>query len=251
MSKTNEKTERRRFSAVAADAFRRWLSPRADSVNAEFLRKKTLVGLGKEVLYGVFALLLSRGTALGGTHPFGIAFLAAGRHDVAALTGLLVSAILPGGSLIEAAASLLIFGCRLAAGWLVNGRRTARRREPLPIRMAIGAAGGFTVGMVGIVAAGFTLPALGAAIFEILAVPAAVFLFSGLSARGTGKAVLLYRQAGRLLLLYAFVLSLNGIAFFGLSPALMAALFSRWRRPAAPARRWAAFAALLRDWPAD
>ena len=175
--------------------------------------------VGKGLLCGGAAFLLSRGASVGGTRPFGLALLcAAGNRGSYLLGGLLLSFLTGGSGIMYGVASILCFALRFLVGRLLGGKREPLWREPLPIRMAVAAAGGFTVGLYGIFSGGFAKGRLWEALFLIVAVPAVTFLFSGITegrelSRGR-------RQAGRLTLFYALVLALESVSLLGLSLSL-------------------------------
>jgi len=179
---------------------------------------------GQGLLCGGAAFLLSRGESVGGTHPFGLALLcAAGNRGVYLLIGLLLSSLTGGSGMMYGVASALCFLLRFLVGRLLGGKREPLFREPLPIRMAIAAAGGFTVGLYGIFSGGFAQDKLWEALFLIAVLPAAVFLLSGVTeGRELSRS---RRQAGRLTLLYALVLALGSFSLLGFLPNVMAAFF--------------------------
>ena len=115
--------------------------------------------VGKGLLCGGAAFLLSRGASLGGTRPFGLALLcAAGNRGSYLLGGLLLSFLTGGSGIMYGVASILCFALRFLVGRLLGGKREPLWREPLPIRMAVAAAGGFTVGLYGIFSGGLYSP---------------------------------------------------------------------------------------------
>ena len=174
---------------------------------------------GRGILCGGAAFLLARGTSVGGTRPFGLALLcAAGNRGSYLLGGLLLSALTGGSGIMYGMASILCFVLRFLVGRLWGGKREPLWREPLTIRMAVGAAGGFTVGLYGIFDGGFAKGRLWEALFLIVAIPAVTFLFSGITEGRELSRV--RRQAGRLTLFYALVLALQGISLLGISLAV-------------------------------
>ncbi len=179
--------------------------------------------VGRGLIGSATAFLLARGSSVGGTHPFGLALLCAtGSRGFYTLAGLLFSSFW-GGDRIDGIAAVLCLVLRFLVGRLLNGKRAPLFREPLPIRMAIGAAGGFTVGLYRIIAGGFQKESLGHALFLIVALPTVIYLFYGMT---EGREVSIgRRQAGRLTLLYAGVLALGSFSLLTFSPNKMAAFF--------------------------
>jgi len=182
-----------------------------------------LTSAGRGLMTAATAFLFSRGSSVGGTQPFGLALLCAtGSGGLFALGGLLFS-FLMGGEGIYAVSSVLCWLLRFLVGRFLIGKGEALYREPLPLRLAVGAAGGFTVGLYRIVEGGFARSRLWEAFFLIAAVPCAGWLFHG--AFPEGEVAAGRRKAGRMALLYASVLGLGGASILGFSLNKAAALF--------------------------
>ncbi len=223
MQDFNRPTQTQRFPSRI---FRNWITSYFTGPADEPLPfRRTAAAALRAVLYGLTAFLLAGGRSVSATHPFGLALLCAGSRGFTAFFGLTFSFLLGKTPLIELLTALLCLGCRIAAGWLLNGRKAALWREPLTVRMAIGTGGGFLIGLYRIVAGGFEKADLGCAIFLMAAIPASVFLFAGIREKRRTKAAVLYRQAARLTVLYALILALAAYSPFGLALNLTAALF--------------------------
>ncbi len=214
----------KRFSTRLEQGLSRWVGHYVKDRNGTPLSYRELcLTAGRGLLTTTTAAFFAGGEALGGTHPFGLALLcAAGRQGSFALMGLLLPVLAGRSPLFEGLAALLCFLLRYLAGRLLNGKREPLWQEPHPLRMVIATAGGFTVGLYGIVAGGFAKSRLWEALFLIGALPALVYLFLGVTeghsvSRGR-------RQAGWLALLYALILAMGQISLLGVSPALTVAL---------------------------
>ncbi len=226
MQDTEIKDRLLRWSERLEKGLSRWLG-RYITIQADKPLSLRRIGqeVGRGLLCSAIAYLLTQGQSIGGTRPFGLALLcAAGRRGGYLFGGLLLSSLTGRSDMMYGVAALLCFLLRLLVGRLLSGRREPLYREALPLRMAIGAAGGFTVGLYGIFAGGFAKERLWEAIFLILVIPALVFLLGGVTEERELSRN--RRQAGRLTLVYAVILSLRSFSLFGLfSPALMAAFF--------------------------
>ncbi len=224
MEETKAKEKIKAFGTKLEKSLDGWLGAYIKNGEDEPVRVRALLlSAGKGLFTALSAYLFSRGGAVGGTTPFGLALLCAtGERGLYALSGLLFS-FLMGGKGVYALSSILCFGLRFLVGRLLAGRREPLYQEPLPLRMAIGSAGGFTVGLYGIVTGGFAKSRLWEALFLIAVIPVAVWLFYGAVSEkeiSSGR-----RQAGRMALLYATILGLGSFSAFGFAPDKAAALF--------------------------
>ena len=184
--------------------------------------RRLLRETGQGILCGGAAFLLARGETVGGAHPFGLALLcAAGSRVTYLLIGLLLSSLTGGSSMLWGVTSALCFLLRYLVGRLLSGKRGKCFCEPLPIRMVIAAAGGFTAGLYGIIGGGFQKSSLWDAFFLMAALPAAVYLLTGITEGGTLSPH--RRKAGQLTFLYALVLAMGSFSFFGFFPHVMTA----------------------------
>ncbi len=199
-----------------------WIGRYTVDKDKPFSLKDTLPLAAKGILTATAAFLFARGSSVGGTKPFGIALLCAvGARAEFALAGNIL-AFLAGGDSVYGITSLLCFALRFLACRLLNGKRAPRWQEPLPLRMAVGASGGFTAGLCRILIGGFAKADLWRAFFLIAVIPSFVFLFgeetTG-SAKGTGR-----QQLRRLSLLYAFVLGIGSFSLLAFAPDKAVAL---------------------------
>ncbi len=166
----------------------------------------------------IFAFTLSRAEVMGGTMPFGLSYLCGSEKYVGwALSGILLSSIYGEKRTIYFVAALLIAILRLTVSYILEGRRERIFSEPLSLRLAVGAAGGFVCGIYGIFAGGFRREQLFQAIFLIFAVPLASYLYSGaISEKGIGEA---RRELGSFAIYLSFLIGLRSLTFLGFSPA--------------------------------
>lgn len=185
--------------------------------------QKSLLRLLKTVGRGLFSSLLgfafAHASAFGGLTPFGLSLLAAAEETTPwILLGVVLSSLTGRLRLVWSATALLITAMRLFVGVLLHGKRGPFFAEPLSIRLAVGAAGGFTVGLYGIVAGGFETSFLWEAFFLIGAVPLFAFLYDGVKRHGYR------RDGGRLAVSYTLTLCAAALPLSSLSPALLAAM---------------------------
>lgn len=225
MQDTEIREKLRGWGSKLEKGLSRWLGRYVETAGDKPLSaKRMLTETGRGLLCGGTAFLLARGESVGGTHPFGLALLcAAGSRGGYLLTGLLLAALTGGSDFRYGIVSLLCFLLRFLVGRLLSGKQEPLWREPLSIRMAIATAGGFTLGLYGILRSGFDKGKLWEAFFLLIALPAAVFLLSGVTEGQNASRH--RRQAGRLTLLYTLILSLGSLSLLGFAPNVMAAFF--------------------------
>ena len=168
----------------------------------------------------IFAFVLSRAEVFGGTMPFGLSYLAGSEKRVGwVLSGILLSSLYGEKRTIYLVAALLIAIIRLLVSYILEGRRERIFSEPLSLRLAVGAAGGFVSGIYGIFAGGFEKEQLLRAIFMIFAVPLAAYLYSGATGRdGEGDT---RKELGSFALYLSFIIGLESFSLLGFSPALV------------------------------
>lgn len=168
----------------------------------------------------IFAFVLSRAEVFGGTMPFGLSYLAGSEKRVGwVLSGIILSSLYGEKRTIYLVAALLIAIIRLLVSYILEGRRERIFSEPLSLRLAVGAAGGFVSGIYGIFAGGFEKEQLLRAIFMIFAVPLAAYLYSGATGRdGEGDT---RKELGSFALYLSFIIGLESFSLLGFSPALV------------------------------
>ncbi len=222
MQETKFKDGIKKITDRAVKGLEEWIGRYTVEKDKPFTLKDILPQTAKGILSATAAFLFARGSSVSGTHPFGIAFLcAAGARAEFALAGNIL-AFLMGGEGVYGVTSLLCFLLRFLACRLLNGKRAPRWQEPLPLRMAVGAAGGFTTGLFGILAGGFAKADLWRAFFLIAAIPTLVFLFGEDTTKpesGVGR-----RQIRQFALLYAFVLGIGSFSLLAFAPDKAVAL---------------------------
>ncbi len=165
----------------------------------------------------VFAFALSRAEVLGGTMPFGLAYLCGSEKSVGwILSGILLSTLYGEKRTIYFVAALLIATLRLAVSYILEGRREKMFSEPISLRLALGAAGGFVCGIYGIFAGGFRKEQLFQAIFLIFSVPLTAYLYSG--AAGEQERGQARQELGSFALYLSLLIGLKSFTFLGFSP---------------------------------
>ena len=188
--------------------------------SAEKTQSKTAESGLKGIAAFIFAFTLSRAEVFGGTMPFGLAYLTGSEKHVGwALSGILLSSLYGEKRTIYLVAALLVAIIRLLVSYILEGRREKIFSEPLSLRLAVGAAGGFVCGIYGIFAGGFGQKQLFQAIFMIFTVPLSAYLYSGILGRKReGEA---REELGSFALYLSFIIGLKSFGFLGFSPALV------------------------------
>lgn len=181
-------------------------------------------GMGSTALKGFLsflcAVLFSSASSYGGTMPYGVAFLSGCENGfLFILAGVMIGAYFTKGGGIYMISCLLVALLRLLVGYVLEGKREKLYKEPAPLRMAIGAAGGFIVGIYRIFDGGFKEEQLYEAFFLIIFIPISVYMFSSaLSSRKSGS------RSGDIcsIFLYGvFISGMSGISIVGFSPAIV------------------------------
>ncbi len=191
-------------------------------IKTEKKSEKTEGKVAEAGIRGIFsftlAFVLSRAEVMGGTMPFGLSYLCGSEKHVGwVLSGILLSSLYGEKRTIYFVAALLIATLRLAVSYILEGRRERIFSEPISLRLAVGAAGGFVCGIYGIFAGGFRKEQLFQAIFLIFAVPLAAYLYSGAtSEKGIGET---QRELGSFTIYLSFLIGLSSFNFLGFSPA--------------------------------
>lgn len=164
------------------------------------------------------AFALSRAEVFGGTMPFGLAYLCGGERSVGwILGGILLSTLYGEHRTIYFVAALLIAVLRLSVSYILEGRREGIFSEPISLRLAVGAAGGFVCGIYGVFAGGFQKEQLFQAIFLIFAVPVSAYLYSGATcAKDKGET---RHELGAFAVYLSFLIGLKSFSLLGFSPA--------------------------------
>ena len=186
--------------------------------------EKDLSGIGKKALKGtvgfICALLFSKARSYGGTLPFGTALICGSEKGfVFVLAGALFGSYLTRDGGIYAVSYLLSALLRLLVCLVLEGKKGKMFAEPLPLRMAIGAAGGFVIGIYRIFNGGFKKTSLYEAFFLIIFIPISAYIFSyALSGQKASRGMKNFSSV----FLYSVLISgLSGITFIGFSPAIV------------------------------
>ncbi len=164
----------------------------------------------------IIAFALSRAEVFGGVMPFGIALLCGSEKSIGwILGGTVLSCLYNEKRTIYLVAALLVTVLRLTVSYILEGKREKIFSEPLSLRLAVGAAGGFVSGIYGIFAGGFQKTHLFQAIFLIFSVPLSAYLYSGaVSEKGRGETK---NQLGTFALYLSFLIGLKSFDFLGFS----------------------------------
>ena len=168
------------------------------------------------------AAVFSVADSLGGTLPFGLALISGSEKRVfymlvGALAGYYFS-----GNVIYIVSAVMVSALRLTVCTVLEGKKRERLfTEPVAVRMAIGASGGFVIGIYRIFDGGFESRFLYEAIFLITVVPLTAYVFSGaLSRQATERS----RKEVASAVLYAVLITgLRRFDVFGFSPSLTVA----------------------------
>jgi stage II sporulation protein E len=179
-------------------------------------------GAARGVLSFFVAAVFSVAEGVGGTLPFGIALISGSEKRVPYMAAGVLLVYVVTGNVIYAVSAVLILALRLLVCLVLEGKKRDRLfTEPVAVRMAIGAAGGFVSGIYGIFDGGFAEQLLYEAIFLIAVVPMSAYVFSGaLSRQSTDWG----RKEIASAVLYAVLISgLGKFSFIGFSPSTVAA----------------------------
>lgn len=204
-------------------ALMRWLGRYIELPSeGELAAGKLLGGICKGLISFVFAFVFSRAAAFGGTLPFGLALLCGSEKRVLyILGGILLSSMMGEEYGIYFVSAVLIAVLRLLVSYVLEGRQGKMFREPIAMRLAIGSAGGFVIGIYRIFAGGFKQIQLYEALFMICAVPIAAYIYSG--ALGKKMAGTSRRDIGAIALYCTLILGLSNYSLYGFSFAIVAA----------------------------
>lgn len=223
MEEIEFKEKLKRFKTGLGGRLERWLGKYITTKEGGALHWKAVaLEAGRGVLAGGLAFLFSRAEGYGSTLPFGMGFLTAvDQKGLFVLVGTLLSHMTREYGGIYFVSCLLIAILRLLVGYLLESGRNRYFREPLSLRLAIGAAGGFVVGIYRIFEGGFQRAQLFEAFFLIAFVPLLAVLYAGVL---NEKATTGYRfEAGKLALAYTLILSMTSIHILGVSPEIVLA----------------------------
>lgn len=199
--------------------------------------KESAAGL----VLGLCAYLLGSCQLLFGTSPLGLALLCASPKKILWIfTGLSLSALaLPEAPIIHIFAYATAVTVRILARLLIDvpaeseGRLSSagetRRRasavftESIYLRMATGAAAAFIVGIFNIISNTFEYYSLFGAIFSILCVPAAIFVYAGCFEENKSDAA--FREIAIGALLVSVTFAVRDMKFIGISVGAFFAFF--------------------------
>ena len=223
MDGTELKQRLKKTKGGIAQLLTKWLGRYVD-LNGDSLKVGQAVAkeILKGLIYTVMAFVFSRARAFGTTYPFGLSLLCGSEKKVGyIILGVLLSSVTNEKLVIYFVAGTLIAVLRLLICFVLEGRRARVFNEPLALRLAIGSAGGFVVGIYRIFAGGFMKAQLYEAIFMIAIIPALAYVYSGMLNEiksGTGR-----RDVGALSLFCTLLFSISSYTVFGFSFALVIA----------------------------
>ncbi|MBQ8255137.1 MAG: SpoIIE family protein phosphatase [Clostridia bacterium] len=197
----------------------KWVGRYVKTEKDEAKAETKAMGKGiKGIFSFILAFSLSRAEVMGGTMPFGLALLTVSEKSFLwILGGCLLSYLYGGESTVYVVAALLIAALRFTVSYILEGRRERVFSEPISLRLAVGAAGGFVCGIYGIFSGGFQKEQLFQAIFLIFAVPMEAYLYSGATGegeKGEAKSIL-----GTFALYLSLLVGLKSVSIVGFSPA--------------------------------
>ena len=197
----------------------KWLSVYVKGSPATALSKATSVA-SKGFLSFFVALVFAMGKSYGGTLPYGTALVCGSEKSFFfVLGGALFGSYITKGGGIYTISLILSALLRLVVCYVLEGKHSKLFSEPIPLRMAIGAAGGFVVGIYRIFDGGFKEAQLYEAIFLIVFIPIAVYLFS--SALSTRHGESKTRDISSVFLYCVLVSGISGFSIVGFSPAIV------------------------------
>lgn len=180
-----------------------------------------LRGASRGVMSFFAAAVFSLAQSLGGTLPFGLALVSGSEKRVPYMAAGVLTGFLLTGNTIYTVATVMIMALRLLVGYVLEGKRDRLFTEPVAVRMAIGAAGGFVTGLYGIFDGGFGEHLLYEAIFLIAVVPMSAYVFSGaLSKQSVDRS---RREIASAVLYGVLITGLGRLSFAGFSPATVVA----------------------------
>lgn len=196
------------------------------SVGTEEKSKTSSAKLTPALLKGTLSLIsafvFSRAKSFSGTLPFGLSLLCASqKRTLWILAGVLLSNLNGESRSIYFVSATLIAVLRFVICYVLEGKKGKLFREPRPLRLAVGAAGGFVCGIYRIFEGGFQEKQLYEALFLICAVPLAAYLYSGALNNvpsGEGK-----HELGVFALYCTLLAGLSEFALFGFSPSVVVA----------------------------
>ncbi len=224
MSEGEVSKETKKAKGAIPQFLSRWLGKYVDIGEGETdKRVSRLIRAGRDGALGVAAGFLFAGAeGYGRTLPFGLALICGSeRRTLSMLVGVLLSCLRSDARSIYFVSAVLIAVLRVLVCYILEGKSGKLFSEPMAIRLAVGAAGGFVAGIYRIFAGGFVELQLYEAIFLIVSVPLCAYLYSGALGRlekGNGR-----RELGMFSLYCTLLLSLKSYSLFGFSPATVAA----------------------------
>ncbi len=195
----------------------------SDSEEGRKNAAKEVSSLWRDSIFFAAAFLSARASSYGGTLPFGLGMICGGERSVFAIIfGVLISVAGKNGNIYFVSA-VLVSVLRALISHFLDGRKNALFTESLPLRLAVGAAGGFVCGIHGIFEGNFAKERLFEAVFLIIAVPLASYLYSGLLSKSTSLGA--RRQIGVFSLYCTVLIGLRTFSFPGIYPALILGIF--------------------------
>ena len=135
--------------------------------------------IGRGIIGFFCAWLFSAAPAYGGTLPYGTAFTCGSEKSFYfVLAGSLLGYYIGHDSGIYMISLVLTALLRILVCYVLEGKNGTRFGEPIPLRMAIGASGGFVIGIYRIFNGGFKEAQLYEAFFLIVFIPIATYMFA-------------------------------------------------------------------------
>ncbi len=178
------------------------------------------------LFFGILGFLFAGTEFFFNARPFAIALLCASGYagTVFVYIGALAGAIVSGEAL---AASVIAYTATLGARIVLSSNADASVsvkgfEENLTLRCLIGSLSGFTLALSGVVSSSFSASSIFVMLFMTVSVPIFTAAFRAALGKGTFSAL---RDFSVCVLLFVFVYSLRGHAFFGLSFAAVAVSF--------------------------
>ncbi len=199
----------------------RWIGGYVKTENKSGKDETKVVETGMSGVFAlIFSFVLSRAAVMDGVMPFGLSYLSGSEKNVGwILVGILLSTFYGASRTIYFVAALLIATLRLVVSYILEGRRERIFSEPLPLRLAVGSAGGFVCGIYRIFAGGFQKEQLLQAVFLIFAVPLSAYIYSGaVSKKRRGDA---RYELGSFAIYLSLLVGLKSFSFIGFSPAIV------------------------------
>ncbi len=192
--------------------------------------KKRLLELSRSIASLGLSFLLDGAKLGSGISPFGSALLLSAEKNVVFIfLGLTLSLLVRKEELaVRLVMNTLVLMSRYFLSKYFHPAEGFGKRlyEPRLVRVGLAAICGFTYGLMRLSASGFSKTELYISLVYMLSLPLITFLFCGISAENGEKGRL--SDAGRLVLIFASVLSLSDIiprygSFFGISASVIAA----------------------------